>query len=228
MALTKTLSQLRESLKIRAGMNTTGVSVDLTSAVLNEIISDAWYEGYDIIVNKWLDYYTTTSTISVVSGTDSYPVPTDFYKLRVLWIQDGTRWVRLYPADLDAAHVYTDQSVPTRNGYKYRLMGRNLVLMPVPAQAETLKLYYIPIASELVNDSDSITLDVPIELKLILAIGWRDILDRQNLDPSPAIQKIDTYTKQLRTAADSRDGGEPFYLDPTGPHRESADWDGTW
>lgn len=224
MALTKTLAQMRTDLKIRAGMNSTGTSVDLTSAVLNGIINDAVYEGWDVITGKWLDYFTTASTTAVVSGTDAYQVPSDFYKLRTLWMQDGSRWIRLLPIDLDAAHLYTGQSVGTKSGYRYRLMARDIILAPVPSASETIKLYYIPIKTEMTADSDSVTFDVPIEYKYILAIAWRDVLDRQNLDPSPAIEKMERYEKKLRTAADSRDAGEPFYLNPRGPVYDDDDW----
>jgi hypothetical protein len=225
MALTKTLAQLRTALLVRAGMNSTGVSVDLTSAVLDGIINDALYEGWDIITNKWLDYYTKASTTAVVAGTDAYQVPSDFYKLRTLWIQDGTRWLRMHPIDLDAAHEYTGLGAGGRSSYRYRLMSRDIVIAPVPSSAETIKLYYIAIQPELTSDSDSVTFDVPIELKFILAIAWRDILDRQNLDPSPALAKMQSYESKLRTAADSRDAGEPFYLNPRGPTSFDDDGD---
>ena len=224
MALTKTLAQMRSDLKIRAGMNSTGTSVDLTSTVLDGIINDAVYEGWDVITGKWLDYFTTSSSQAVTSGTDSYTVPTDFYKLRAVWMLDGSRYIRLLPADLDAAHLYTGQTVGTKAGYRYRLMGRSLYLMPTPSANETLRIYYIPIKTEMTSDSDSVTFDVPIEYKYILAIAWRDLLDRQNLDPSPAIAKADAYEKKLRTAADGRDAGEPFYLNPRGPVNDDDDW----
>lgn len=230
MALTKTLLQLRKSLARKVGIDGADgdtASADLTAVVLNEFLTDARYESYDIITGKWLDYYTTSSSQAVVAGTDSYAVPTDFYKLRAIWISTGTTtYRRLYSANLDAAAEFTGSSGGDRN-YRYRMQGRNIILMPIPGAAETLKIYYIPLPSELVSDSDSITFDVPIEIKLMLAIAWRDCLDRQNLDPSPAIAKIEAYTGQLRTAADSRDAGEPFYLNPRGaPGGNDDDYDG--
>lgn len=216
MALTKTLAQLRTALLVRAGMNTSGTSVDLTSAVLDGIINDAVYEGWDVIVNKQLDYYTGSTSVSVVAGTDTYALPSDFYKLRAVWILDGARYLRLRPTDLDAAHLLTGQTAGSKSTYRYRVTNRNLVIMPPPARAETLRVYYVPIKTEMTADGDTLTLDVPIDLKYILAIAWRDILDRQNLDPSPAIAKIQAYEAKLRTAADGLDS-EPFYLDARGP-----------
>lgn len=212
---TRTLLQLRTSLARRVGVDgATGdtSSQDLTAAVLNEFLNESIVEAWDIIVGRWADYYTKSGAIAVTSGQDTYVVPTDFLKLRRLWIlETGTEYKRLYPADLDAAHQFTGATVGNKN-YRYRLQARSLILMPLPAAAETLRLYYIPVAPQLVDDADSVTFDVPLEVKLILAIAWRECLDRQELDPSPAIQKIGDLTGKVRTSADSRDAGEPFYL----------------
>lgn len=219
MALSKTLAQLRTALKIRAGMNSTGVSVDLTDAVLNEIINDAVYEGWDVIVGKWLDYFTTTASIAVIAGTSSYAVPTLFYKLRLLEHSDQEK---LEPIALEDRHHFHGQTGRPR---RYMPVNRLLYVFPTPSTAETLTLWYIPIKAELTADGDTLTFDVPIELKYILAIAWRDVLDRQNLDPSPALQKMAQYEAKLRTAADAVDATEPFYL---GKHHSHADHDDDW
>lgn len=223
MAVTKTLAQLRTALLRRAGFDTTTTSADLTSDVLDELINDALFEGHDVMVNKWLDYYTTSTTQALVAGTASYALPTTFYKLRAVWIASGAEAINLDPIDLDAAHIYVGRSVGSVGDYRYRMMGRNLIIAPTPASAETLTIYYVPLQPELVADGDAVTFDVPIELKFVLSIAWRDILDRQNLDPSPALAKMQMYEAKLRTAADARDAKQPFYLDARGPR--SSDFD---
>lgn len=202
-------------------MNTSGTSVDLTPTVLNEILNEALTEGFDVITNKWLDYATGLSDISIVADEDTYPLPADFYKMRVVWLQQGDRYKRLHPVDLDSAHRYAGK---TGGVYRYRITNRNLVFMPTPSGAETVRIFYVPQQPELVNDYDTVTLDVPIELKYILAIGWREILDRQNLDPSPAITKVQQYGAMLRVSADSLDAGEPFYLDGGAHGDDCEDW----
>lgn len=212
MALTKTLAQLRAMLLRRAGFSASGTSVSLDADTLNDILNDAVFEGWDVIVNKWLDYYTGSTIVAVTADEDTYALPADFYKLRVVWMAEGERYTRLKPASLDDAHKYTGQSVGARGDYRYRITNRNLVMMPLPSSAESLRVFYVPHKTVMVNDADTLTLEVPIELKYILAIGWRDILELQNLDPSPAIAKMQQYEAKLRTAADSLDAGEPFYL----------------
>lgn len=226
MPITKTLAQLRVAALRRAGIDSSGTSADLTPAVLDELINDALYEGWDVIVGKWLDYFTVARQLPLVSGQQAYPLPVDFLKLRAVWMADGDRYYRLQPVDLDAAHEYEGQTVGSKNRYRYRMMGRSLYILPTPSSAETVRLYIIPAQPELVNATDSVTFDVPIELKYILALVWRDILDRQNLDPTPAVSKAQQYEAKLRTAADSRDAGEPFYLNPRGPSSDDDFDDG--
>lgn len=225
MTITRTLAQLRSEVLIMAGMNTSGTSVDLTPTVLNAIINNAVWEGWDVITGKWLDYHTAMFTFDTTIDEDTYPLPTDFYKLRAVWISEGGRYIKLRPADLDRAHVYTGQQAGTKRGYRYRVTNRNLVLMPVPQAVESLRVFYVPNKQEMTADGDTLTLDVPIELKYILSIAWRDVLDRQNLDPSPAVAKIQAYEQKLRVAADSLDAAEPFYLGvPPFEHPDEEPW----
>jgi hypothetical protein len=198
------------------------VSTDLTRAVLNEFLNDALQESYEIQIEKWADYYTKLGAeTAFIIGQDYYALPSDFYKLRKVEYSTGPdRWIRLFPHDLEAAHLYpVSGSRPAR----YRIQGRSLVFVPTPGAAGTFRTYYIPIRTTLTDDPDVVTFDVPNEQKLVLAIAWRDCLDRQELDPTPALTKIETLTKWVRTAADNRDAAEPFYLSATGPPLSSSD-----
>lgn len=229
MAFTKTLQQARYSLARRIGIaGSTGetTSVSLTAAVLNEFINDSYQETYDILIGRWADYFTKTGTPqAMVAGTAAYAVPSDFYKLRKVELAVADGWTRLLPFDLDVNHLYRENGTPRR----YREQERNVVFAPAPAQVETYRLWYIPIRTPLVLDADAITFDVPQEYKLILTIAWRDALDAQDLDPSPAIAKIADLVPMLRSASDSRDAAEPFYLDPHGPTYDiGGDNDGWW
>lgn len=207
-------------------------SADLTASVLNEMINDAIVEAYDLMVERWADYYTRSAQQAVVAGTDSYALATiasDFYKLRRVWIlRSGAEYQRLYPADLDVAHEYTADSTVSGKGYRYRMMGANLILMPVPVSAETLRIYYIPLPTVLVSDSDSLPFDVPVEQKLVLQIAFRDALQRQELPTQEVEARIADLTGKLRCAADNRDAAEPFYLDAAGPPAHSWDADSEW
>lgn len=211
MAYVRTLLQLRNSLASRGGFEN---STDLTPTVLDEIINDALLETYDIRVEQWSDYDTKSVTTTLTSGLDTYPLPTDFYKMRKLELACDstlTKWRKLHPSDLSDSTRHQSASV---RRFRYRIQGSSvLVLMPVPTSStQVIRLWYIPIGPQLVNDSDAITFYVPAEQKLVLNIAYRDCLVRQDLDTSTVDREIDKLTAQLRRAGDSRDAGEPFYL----------------
>jgi hypothetical protein len=213
MAYTRTLLQLRTSLLIRGQYEN---SQDITAVVANELINDALEEAFNPIVERWDDFYVVTSpTFVTVSGTSAYALPTDFYKLRKVEIlasglaTDATaRWERLYPISIDDKHRHT---VLRGKRYKYWESTAGLSLVPTPAAVETLRLMYVPLAPQLVLDTDTVQFDVPVEQKLVLHLALRDVYERQNLSTDGIDAKIARLVGQLRTASD-HDAGEPFYL----------------
>lgn len=221
MPYTRTLAQLRTSVQVRG--NYEG-SADITPAVLLEIINDALEETYTPVNASDDDYYVKLGTaFSLVVGTDTYAVPTDFYKLRKVEILVSTgRWARLLPVPIDGNQRISQWGLPGKR-YRYRLSKAGLTLYPVPASTDSVRLYYTPLAPQLAADGDTVTFDFPIEQKLVLHIALRDCYQRQDLDTSTIDGKIAQYRDQLRTAADSHDDGEPFYLSRGGAYSDSDD-----
>lgn len=160
-----------------------------------------------------------------IDGSSSIQLPADFYKLRKVEIQDGTRWRRLFPHDLAVANVINN---PARaKGYRYRLQAAKLELVPTPTTTEVLRMYYIPFAPRLSADSD--TWDgINNYEELVIQIAYRRCKEREELDTSQIEREIARLTMRIRTDADSRDAAEPFYLDEYGPPRESDDGPGYW
>lgn len=211
MSYTRTRAQLIQSLLVRGGYER---SSSITPAVAGELINDALEESYNLIVEKWDDYYTIASpAISVVSGTDTYALPDDFYKLRKVEIlvsgvasDPNARWGRLYPINVDDTHTHTHG-----RRYKYRLVLGNVILVPSPQSNETVRVFYIPAGPQLELDTDTVQFDTPVEQKLVLHIALRDCYQRQDLPTQDIEAKIAQLAGKLRTAGD-HDAGQPFYL----------------
>jgi hypothetical protein len=127
-------------------------------------------------------------------------------------VSPQARWLRLYPINIDDTHRY---NTVVAHKYKYRVAvvaaAASLILVPVPTVAETIRVSYIPHATQLVSDSDVVVFDTPQEQKLVLHIALRDAYQRQDLDTQEIEGKIAILASQVRTAAD-HDAGEPFYL----------------
>lgn len=230
MPYTRTLAQLDTAVRTLGQWE---FSTDITPFVMFQALNYALIEGYDIMVGKWADYYTAAVNFPIVAGTDTYAFNAiiaqgpaglrDFYKLRHLDVSaDGVRYQRCYPHDLEIAQRYSAVSATSIGRVRYRLQGPSLIFVPVPP-AGFGRLFYIPLPVQFTDAADIatvVTFDVPAEERLITYLAMRDLLVRSDLSTQSADGAIERYTAMLRTSADNRDAGEPFYLDPRGPRRE--------
>jgi hypothetical protein len=163
-----------------------------------------------------------------VANVDSYTLPADFEHLRKveLALDAGlTRWRRLYPVDLSDTTRHQNSFA---RRYRYRMQGgpAPFVLVPTPgASLDTVRVWYIPYAPELANDTDSISLNVDVEYELYVALTLRRCKIREDLDTSAVDATIADCTARLQKMADARDAGEPFYLSD---HTDDGNGRGWW
>lgn len=212
MARTITLAEIRTSILERGGWS---VSADLTTAVLNDVVNEAIAELWDLLVAADKDRYATSTTLPTSVGSDSVPLPADFYELRLLEVSDGAGgWNRLLPHALEVAHRYRNAS---GRFFRYRLQGSNIRLVPTPQSVETLRLWYIPWAARLVADGDTFDGINGYE-ELIIQLGKFRCEVRQDLPSQDmTMREVARLSQRIRAAANDRDASEPFYIDPHGP-----------
>lgn len=210
-------------------------SADITPGVLLQAINYGLLTAYGIMVSKWEDYYTLTGDIPTTAGQSQYAIQNitqsgvipDFYKLRHMdFSTDGVKFHRMYPMDLSQNHLYS--SSPNSRFPKYQIRRTSvgpsaspiLILVPPPVTG-TIRMYYIPVPYQFndVGDTSPYIFDVPAAELLVVHLAMRFCLRRSDLDLSGINQQIAEDTAGLRSAADNRDAGEPFSLDPAGPPR---------
>lgn len=237
MAYTRTFAQLSTAVQQLGQWEGSG---DILPAILLQSINYGLLEGYDLMVQKWADYYTIDTTFAFVSGTASYVLATvapGFYKLRHLeYTQDtvvtaSSRFVPMLPHAIEGAYAYSGVQSSAGRPPRFREQGANLVFAPVPTSG-TVRIYYIPLPVQFASIADvtPVTFDVPVEERLVVQIAQRDILERNDLPTQDCDAKIGKLSALLRTGADGR--GEIFYLNPAGPPREfmqgGPDDEGWW
>tara|TARA_R110000824_G_scaffold362239_1_gene550158 strand:+ start:105 stop:971 length:867 start_codon:yes stop_codon:yes gene_type:complete len=118
---------------------------------LTRYLNNSWGELYSLINENFNeDYFTTTSTVSMVSGTDAYDLPSDFYKMRgVDLVVTSTESVPLKRYNW-AQRTRNALTVYARD-YKYRVQKGSIVFSPVPSTTDSVKLYYIPSPKRLLS-----------------------------------------------------------------------------
>ena len=135
------LTELRTLTRQRADMQNSQF-VDDTE--LTRYLNNSWGELYNLIIDNFNeDYYTTTNTFTLTSGTDSYSLPSDFYKLRgVDLVVTTTESVPLRRYNW-AERTRNSVTVRARD-YRYRVQKGSIVFTPVPSTNDSIKSFYIP------------------------------------------------------------------------------------
>ena len=207
---TVTLLSLRNQARQRADMeNSTFVS----DSELNTYINASAAELYDLLIGVYEDYKLTSQNIAVVPGTDTYTLPTDFYKLRGvdLVLDSLGNAVTLKPFNFQERNSYL--FTPTWNvvglSYlRYHMQGNSIRFVPVPNTAQSIKLWYIPAISTLSLDADLLDGVNGFEEYVVIdaAIKMRT---KEETDTSELERQKALMITRVNAMAANRDAGNP-------------------
>jgi hypothetical protein len=169
---------------------------------------------YDHLIGAYgEDYYTTSYDLTLVAGTESYSLPSDFYKLVSVELNiGGSEYIPLNRFSLrNRGRGFYNRYY---NVYKYRLLGDNIHFTPNPSTGTTVKLWYIPLATNL-----SLTTD---ELKGFN--GWEEfiIIDaaikamrKEETDSSDLERDRAVLVNRLNAKKRNRDAANPMKVKDT-------------
>jgi len=158
MAKTATLLSLRTQIRERCNMES---SEFISDSELNSFINSSYSELYDLLVSRFEDYYTTTTTSTVASGASSFAVPSDFYKLRGVDRQVGSSTdyyalLKFNFSERNWRNRRLNRTLFGQSNINYRLVGNNVELVPEDHAPGSYKLWYIPTYTTLSADGDTV------------------------------------------------------------------------
>ena len=142
------LTELRTLARQRADQEN---SQFVTDTEITRYLNNSWGELYNLIIENFNDdYYTTSNTFSLTSGTDTYDLPSDFYKSRgVDLVVTSTESVPLRRYNW-AQWTRNSVTVYARD-YRYRIQKGSIVFTPSPSSNDSIKLWYIPSPKRLLS-----------------------------------------------------------------------------
>lgn len=213
-----TLLQLRTSAKDRANMEK---STLITEPQWNEYINKSKDSLYDLLISAYSDeYYVKTPpyTLTTTSGTNSYALPSDFYKCISVTLVSGGDYIPLNKFSYQRRN--RDNYYPFRRiaRYDYRISGNNILFDPIPYDNATIELNYIPLATNLAADGDSLLGFNGWEEFIILEVAIK-ALRKEESDTRDLERDLMRITKRLEEMADSRDIGQPAKIIDTSSRR---------
>ncbi len=154
MAANKSLSTLRTAVRNRGDFQTPY----FTDAEVNSYINDSIASLWELIIKADSTRYVEQSNISVVSGTRSYNLPSDYYLLKGVELTDSSApsgYRSLPPFNWNERN----SGIKSNNKWdaQYEVRGSKIRFHPTPNWTETVQIHYIPTATSL--DSDAATFD---------------------------------------------------------------------
>jgi hypothetical protein len=208
-----TLGTIRATAQQRADMVNSNF---ITTAEWNGYLNASYYELYDVLIQHYGDdYFVTTPYAFSTSGSGQlYALPADFYKMLGLDVQLSGglagQWFSVSSFEFAERNKYNLMTATVGYHYahlRYRVVGSNIFLAPLPESGLNFQLWYVPRLTALVNDSD--TLDG--------VSGWEEYVVVDTVIKALAKEESDTAVferqkagllQRIESAAANRDAGQ--------------------
>lgn len=208
--MTITLAELRTQCRQRADMeNTTHIS----DGELNSYINSSIAELHDILTQVYSgEYNINVYEFNTAVNTDEYALPADFYKAKGVDARlNGSDWFELKKFNLNERNRYQNFGVWSFLGtgnVRYRLIGNNIRFSPTPDKETPIRLWYVPVAETLVDDSDELRNYNGYHEYILVDVAIKMLLKEES-DATVFYQLKKDLIKRIEEAAQNRDAGQP-------------------
>jgi len=221
-----TLAQLRQQARERADMtNSTFVGDSELTNYINKSIA----ELYDILVQCYgSDYYVAAPIeFFTTSNLTTYDIPTilaggyggtgvssgnSFYKIMGLDAKvNSGEWSTIPRFGFNERNRFQRFGIWDRLGitnFRYRIVGNNLILAPMPTSAIPMRFWYVPAAPVLVADAD-IYDDINQFSEYVIVDAAIKMLQKEESDVSVLLAEKVALKRRIEEAGNNRDIGKP-------------------
>lgn len=225
------LGQLRKASQQRADrLNSNFVTLSEWNANINQSL----FELYDLLVTAYGEDYFIASPVSftTASGTQRYPLPngvlsfTDtagsavvapaMYKLTGVDLglnvsPNANGWVTLKKFNFAERNQFFAPNMNTSPyaacAMRYRIVGNNLELNPMPASSLQVQLWYVPKMTMLLKDTDITTSSISGWIEYVIVDAAIKALQKEESDVRTLMIQKQALIKRIEAAAMNRDAG---------------------
>jgi len=223
-------------LRLRSQQTADRVASDfVTTSEWNAFLRLACYELYDLLIDSYEDLFSDQYVFINTNGTvQNYPLPDGvtnyiggtypnssgspakaFYKLVGMDLGINTSnnaWVTLLKYDFIERnrYVYPNSTSTIYGVYnmRYRLMGKNVNIIPTPAGNQQIRMWYIPRLPGLLADTDITTIGFSGWLRYVIVRAAKYALDKEEGSDTSKLDAEILYLKQrIEEASQNRDAG---------------------
>lgn len=121
------------------------------------------------------DRFLSTTTVSLVAGTESYSLPATFG--HVVLVELSANGAKRYLASYDHAdhpELTSPDSITTGIPVGYKITGSTIAFAPTPGSSQTVTLWYVPTVAQPAGDPDLAVETVARfdDYAVLYAVGW--------------------------------------------------------
>lgn len=145
MAQTVAVSDVITRIREMADMENTQF---VTDAEILRRLNQSYRRLYNEIVSNYIDYFVTSDTITTVVDQDDYSLPSDFYKLVGVDVEDDNQTYQLKRYNFSERNR---KSWAYSSPLGYILYADKLRIIPTPSSVQTLTVWYIPSVADLTS-----------------------------------------------------------------------------
>lgn len=182
----------------------------VTESELTTYVNQGGAALHDLITAANEDYYITAVEFTL-STTNTYALPLNFYKLRGLDYQSGSRWTTVPAFNFAHRNRYSDTARrrPEYPERAYRVMQGALFVLPEDDYAGTYRLWYLMKFSELVSDSDELD---DLWKEYVVCYAAIQMLQKEEDDCSALLNKLAMLERRVVGMTAKRDLGGPRHV----------------
>ncbi len=212
----------------------------VTTSEWNNYINTSMYELYDLLITTYEDYYLATPASFVTDGsTFLYPLPNSkntfnngitnapftpnaLYKLQGvdLALQTANNaFVTINKFNFIDRNKFlypnTASSIYGVFNLQYRMMGSNIEFIPTPTAGQTIRLWYIPRLTTLLQDTDTTSISISGWIEYVIVKAAYYALTKEESDTTSLVQQLIALNDRIISSASNRDVGQPDRISDT-------------
>lgn len=197
-------------------------------------INQSLFELYDLLVTVYEDYFLAQPIAFTTDGsTYRFPLPNGsntfnnadtgasftppaFYKLMGvdLALNNSTNaYVTINKFSfIDRNRFVYPNTASTIYGVfnmQYRVMGSNIEFIPTPTSGQSIRLWYIPRLTELLQDTDTTSIGISGWIEYAIVRAAKYALDKEESDSSKLDAELLFLKSRIEESAANRDAGQP-------------------
>lgn len=208
---TVTLAQLKTRVRERANMEN---SEFIQDSELVTYINYSVSQLRDKLVSKvGNDYFASFYTYNLSNGQEAYSLPSDFYKLLYIEVKaDDNYFYKMRRYEVSEKNYGRSPLNYFITDIRYRLRADSVVFTPPNLiGGRTVKLTYVPLVTNLVNDYDILNGYNGWDEYVVLLTA-RKCLVKEEQDVSQVDQELMMMDQRIEAMADNRDESNPMRI----------------